>query len=384
MSRYSVMKVLRDVNVPQLVTSCAADHTPRNIDFLWGNGEGKIGGRLARGKHTCIAGEGGLGKSTLVYDIIARITTGGQWPCNEGRAPIGNVILLSAEDDVDDIIIPKLMAAGADRNRVKIVHGVSMGPNRRRFDLQEDLRKLEDAIAEFEKVALVTIDPVSSYMGKVDSHNNTALRGVLDPISEMAERANIAFLSVTHFNKGSGDKGIKAVNRVMGGGAFTHAPRAAFAVVEDPDDTTHRLLLSLKNNLGAPLQGLAYWLSVRMVGKDERTEKEIYASHVEWLPEPVKRTANEIMGGAASDDLTATDDAAEFLEMVLRGGFPVPVAELEQSARDAGLLAEGQPIGQSKPFRAAAKRLGVRRRQLRGKGERHSGWLWSLSGSDAP
>ena len=106
---------------------------------------------------------------------------------------------------------------------------------------------------------LVWIDPVTSYMGKVDSHNNTALRGVLDPISEMADRTNVAFASVTHFTKGSADKGIKAMHRVMGGAAFTTAPRAAFAIIEDPDDLNRRLLLHLKNNLAAenPRAGLS-------------------------------------------------------------------------------------------------------------------------------
>jgi hypothetical protein len=49
--RYSVAKVLRDLGNPvqQLVTICAADRTPRNIDYIWGNGDGKLGGRLARG-----------------------------------------------------------------------------------------------------------------------------------------------------------------------------------------------------------------------------------------------------------------------------------------------------------------------------------------------
>jgi len=42
----------------RLVTINASSVKPRNIDFLWA-------GRLARGKHTCFAGEGGLGKSQL-------------------------------------------------------------------------------------------------------------------------------------------------------------------------------------------------------------------------------------------------------------------------------------------------------------------------------
>jgi putative DNA primase/helicase len=134
------------------------------------------------------------------------------------------------------------MAAGADRPRVHVVKAIKSedGKGERRFSLQEDLDELEKRIAEIGDVGLVWIDPVTSYMGKVDSHNNTALRGILDPISEMAERTNVAFASVTHFTKGSADKGIKAMHRVMGGAAFTTAPRAAFAIIEDPDDSNRR------------------------------------------------------------------------------------------------------------------------------------------------
>jgi len=66
---------------------------------------------LAIGKHTCIAGEPGTGKSQLAVAIIAAITTGGEWPCGEGRAPLGNVIILSAEDGAADTIVPRLIAA---------------------------------------------------------------------------------------------------------------------------------------------------------------------------------------------------------------------------------------------------------------------------------
>jgi RecA-family ATPase len=158
----------------RLVTINASSVKPKNIDFIWP-------GRLAKGKHTCFAGEGGLGKSQLLVAITAALTTGGAWPCGEGQAPIVNVIILSAEDGVDDVLVPRLMAAGADRTRVHIVRAIKAedGRGERRFSLQEDLEELEKKIAEIGDVGLVWIDPVTSYMGKVDSHNNTALRGVL-------------------------------------------------------------------------------------------------------------------------------------------------------------------------------------------------------------
>jgi hypothetical protein len=365
----------------RLITISAADQRPRNINFVWSNGDGKQGGRLARGKHTSFAGEGGLGKSTLMVGITAIITTGGLWPCDEGRSPIGDVIALSAEDGVNDVLVPRLMAAGADMDRVHIVQGVAVADGkRRRFNLLDDLDKIERLIGELRQkghdVVLVWIDPVSSYMGKVDSHNNTALRGVLDPISEMAERTEVAFASVTHFNKGAADKGFKAVHRVMGGGAFVHAPRVAFAVVQDPDDENRRLLLHLKNNLGPKPQGLAYVVTSRVVGADDRTGQDVWGSCISWASDPVLQTADDVLGND-KDDPTITDDAVDFLRTVLADG-PMLVAVIEQSARAAGLLKEGQPISQCKPFRRARAQLGIKPYQP--KREKDPGWLWTLNG----
>src|SRR5262249_8414666 len=153
------------------------------------------------------AGEAGLGKSQVANDIAAKVTTAGEWPCDEGHAPLGSVLFLSAEDDKADTIVPRLMAAGADRTRVHIISAVHTedGKGHRSFNLQADLGLLAQKIAEIGDVRLVVIDPISSYMGpKVDSHVNAAVRGVLEPVSEMAARLRVAILSITHPPKGSG------------------------------------------------------------------------------------------------------------------------------------------------------------------------------------
>jgi putative DNA primase/helicase len=71
-------------------------------------------------------------------------------------------------------------AAGADLSRVFIISAV----------------KGEDG-----KGHLVVFDPISSYLGRVDSHKNADLRAVLEPIGEMSSRLRVATLAVTHLNK---------------------------------------------------------------------------------------------------------------------------------------------------------------------------------------
>jgi hypothetical protein len=92
--------------VGTLRTVRVAEIEAKPIDWLWMS-------RLARGKLTLIAGDPGIGKSQIIVDIVARITTGERWPDGD-IAPAGNVIMLSAEDAVKDVLRPRLEVAGAD------------------------------------------------------------------------------------------------------------------------------------------------------------------------------------------------------------------------------------------------------------------------------
>jgi AAA domain len=339
-----------------LISRRASDIMPRDIEFLWV-------GRLACGKHTCIAGEPGTGKSQLSIAIAAAISTGGEWPCDEGRAPLGNVIMLNAEDFADDTIVPRLIAAGADLARIHIVNAVATtaGANKAVFNLQTDLCLLEKKLDEIGNVALIIIDPVSSYMGKTDSHKNSEVRGVLEPISEMAARKHTAVLSVTHFSKSNSAATPKALHRFIGSIAFIGAPRAAFAVLEDPENDGRLLFLHAKNNMAAPPQGLAFRLVQTLIDGLQRP-----VSYVAWDSAPVSMTANQALSAEASGEKRSVmESAEEFLATKLSAG-PVAVTEVEEHARALG-------ISKSTLNRARAK-LGVRADKIGLEG----GWVLSL------
>jgi putative DNA primase/helicase len=84
----------------------------------------------------------------------------------------------------------------------------------------------------------------------------------------MANRLKIAVVAVTHLNKGGSGGNQSALNRFAGSIAFVAAARAAFAVIEDPEDDERRLLLQAKNNLGKKCQGLVFRLEQRLVADD--------------------------------------------------------------------------------------------------------------------
>jgi putative DNA primase/helicase len=363
---------IHSVAVANLIAQCAADVTPEPVQWLWP-------GRVALGKLTLITGEAGLGKSQISVSMAAAVTTGSDWPCGEGRAPLGNVVILAAEDGVGDTMVPRLMASGANRERVHVVTAVSAadGKSRRAFDLSADLALLERKIGEIGDVRLIIVDPISSYIGgKVDSHANAAVRGMLEPVSEMADRLRTAVVSITHPPKGTGTT---AINRFIGSVAFVAAARTAFMVTSDPESETRRLFLPVKNNLAPLGKGLAFQVEQRLVGAPGQG---IVASSVAWETEPVSISADQALQAleaqASGEARSAAVEAEAFLRDMLAGGA-VAVKELKREAHDAGLS--------WRTLRRAQKSLGIEsaRRAERGDGLGDRGrWYWSLPGEAVP
>ena len=124
--------------------------------------------------HCVIAGDPGLGKSSITHDIAARVSTGAPWP-DGGHAPLGTVVLLSAEDGLADTVRPRCDALGADPSRIAVVTAIREGGNEHPFALDRDLPALERVIRETGAVVLV-IDPLSAYLGKVDAHHQGTAR----------------------------------------------------------------------------------------------------------------------------------------------------------------------------------------------------------------
>jgi putative DNA primase/helicase len=341
-----------------LIARRASDIAIVPVDWLWR-------ARVAMGKLTLIAGQPGLGKSQVALAMAAAVTTGGEWPCNEGRAPLGNVIILAAEDGAADTLVPRLEAAGADLHRVVIVSAVRDDAGRRAFNLAEDLELLEQKIREMEDVRMVVIDPISSYLGaRIDSHNNTAVRGTLEPVCEMADRLHVAMVAITHQPKVTGTA---AMHRFIGSIAFVAAARAAYLVTRDPDDESRCLLLPVKNNLAPVSQGLAFRLEQRIVA-----EPGIVASSLVWDAVPVTISADQALSAteAARDGVVSPRaEAIEYLRDRLSAG-PVPVKEVDEHARALGIA--------PRTLWRARKALGVRTV----KDGFGGGWLLSLPDED--
>lgn len=321
--------------------------TPTRVEWVWP-------GRVARGKLTVVSSDPGLGKSLLTLDGAARVTTGALWPYGRGAAPLGSVVILSAEDAVADTIRPRLDAAGGDARRVHVVQAIRTGDRERPFDLTTDIAALESLIRQIEDVVFISVDPLNAYLGRTDSHRDASMRGVLMPLAAMAERTDVAVVAVIHLNKATKETARKAIYRTTGSIALPAAARMAFIVAEHPEDPARRVLVHQKNNLAPAPPTLGF----RIVA----TEAEV--PRVEWESAPVAGlTADDVLASPESDE--AVPDAVAFLEELLAHG-PVPA---DQGLREATALR----LSEAAVRRAKAK-LGVR--SVRAGWAPDDGWLW--------
>lgn len=330
-----------------------SDVTPEEVSWLWPE-------RFALGKPSLIAGDPGLGKSFLTIDIAARVSRGAAWPDTpEAPQSPGGVVLLSAEDGISDTIHPRLAAAGAVMDRITVMQAVRVVSNgkadERAFDLSTDLPALETAILQVPDCKLVVIDPLTAYLGKVDSHRNAELRGLLAPLGNLAARHRVAVIAVTHLNKSTGGP---AIYRTIGSVAFSAVSRSAWGVTKDARDPDRRLVLPIKNNLAAMRGGLAFRIDD---GASNR------GPALAWEPEPVMMSADDAMGpgGPTRRSRTERDDAEEWLAEILDEG-PLSFKEIAVSAKEAGISIA--------TLRRAKAGLCVRSRKTGG-----GGWIWKSS-----
>jgi RecA-family ATPase len=332
---------------------CMADVKPCAIHWLWQNW-------IALGKVHVLAGEGGRGKSTILCNTTAITTTGTKWPDGASASAPGSVIILAAEDDVEDTLAPRLMAAGADLARVFVIRSVFDDNRRRGFSLQADLERLEAEIGKRDNVKLVIIDPISSYLGKVDSHKNADVRSVLEPLGEMAARLRVAVICNNHFSKGGGS----ANSRVIGSVAFVNQARAAFIVTPDEDDDTRMLLIPSKMNIAPIRHGLAYRIEGCLV---EFEGNEIATSRIMYESAPITITADQALAAIEGNGQARTDkaEASDFLQDILANG-PLPAKQVKADAIGAGISA--------KSLRSAREALNIKPEKTGFEG----GWVWAL------
>ena len=238
----------------RVVLTLASALTPKRLRWLW-----RL--RLPLPGLSLGAGEPGLGKSILTVGLASDVTRGRL--DGDLRGQPRDVLVATAEDNFDSVVWGRLVAAGADMDRVHRVH-VEDHDGEELLTLPDDVAEIEarceELAARGRPVALVVVDPVTAFIGGgVDTHRDAAVRRVLAPLAGLAERQGLAVLGVAHLNK---DRAAKLLARVGGSVAFGAAPRSVLAFARHPDDSDgeqgiERVIVHAKSNYGRYAPSLA-------------------------------------------------------------------------------------------------------------------------------
>ena len=147
-----------------------------NIEWLWYP-------YIPCAKITVLQGDPGGGKSSVMMDLIGRLTTGRKLMDGRSLNPI-NVLYQCSEDGLADTIKPRLEKAKADCNRVGYI-------TEDIFGLTLDDEKIRTAIVDM-TARLLVIDPYQAYIGDTDLSSARGIRRIMRRLSMWATAYNCA------------------------------------------------------------------------------------------------------------------------------------------------------------------------------------------------
>ena len=336
------------------------DIEERETNWLWKN-------RVITGGLTIITGPVGNTKSLLTIDLATRVSLGSKHPDGSGNCPHGEVLMFGHEDAPNEIIKPRLVAAGADCSHIYFVHGVvgditkDEAEDAQRLRLENEIEVVRQTLRQMTNVKMLVFDPLPEFVG--GDHNSAAeVRSALMPLAKVAQEFNIAVVAICHQNK---KQGLSAVQTIAGSGGFTQVARTVLCVINDPDDddktfTRQRLMVVAKSNYGGMGEAQGYRLADR--GNDRVA--------IEWLldimdidaEDVIKRSRMQEDGRHKTDKRDAAVD--DLRRMLSAGSMPAKAANDQ-------MLKLGHSARQ---VRNAGDELAIDRK----KGAPKEGWIWSL------
>ena len=311
------------------------------------------------GKVTIIQGDPGEAKTTIVLQMIAKLTRGEPILLNKKSQkeaqqdseenlkqevlsqdnPIQpvNVIYQTAEDGLGDTIKPRLLAAGADCSRVLVID------DREQPLTMLDVR-LEEAIMQT-KARMVVLDPIQGFLGTdVDMHRANEIRPLMKRMAVLAEKYHCAIILIGHMNKNSNGK---SSYRGLGSIDFQAAARSVLIVGRLKDEPETRVMCHVKSSLAPEGKSVAF-----------RLDKE---TGFQWIGE-YDISADDLLSGDARGQKSRI--AKEFLLDILADGG-MAQKKIEEEASKQGI--------KKKTLRNAKQELEI------DSVKRGNQWFWILS-----
>lgn len=300
-------------------------------------------GRIQLGTFTLFAGRPGAGKSTAARWFAAQYSIGGLDGCFKG-SPVNVAYISPAEESHEYVIVPGLLASGADPERIVTPEVFDPEGNSIRILSARDEVNLVNNFRD-NGIRVVVVDPLMSTLpGQgVDINKNNEARLWLEPWARIAQAIDGIVFGVVHLTKHPGADLVAAIN---GSSAFGEIARGVFGFVKDRHG--ERVLSQVKNSAGYEDLSLTYDLTTTNITVDSGNVGEISTFAITGRSE---LTAADAMLADAEEgiSLTKTDFAVDWLrEELERMGRVRSKDILNQARNDEG-------ISKNTLYRAAKK-----------------------------
>lgn len=278
---------------------------------------------LPVGSITLFDGNPGEGKSTIVADVIARLTRGTDWPDGTPVGAPGSVLYITKEDDASTQVRPRIEAAGGDARQVSFVAADLLFPR--------DAGRFRELL-EATRPRLVLLDPLMSYLeGRVKVISDNEVRSALmTPLAEIARAMSCVVLVIRHFNKGSGQSALMRGAGSLGG--LAGAARMVLALTPDPesDDDRDRVFGVVKSNYEAKPPSLKASIESAPVEGFQMT-----VSRVAWHGESAT-SVSDLMERTRDEHQLVLDAKDVLRELLEAATGPVPASEIHAKMKGKG------------------------------------------------
>lgn len=284
-----------------------------------------------------------MGKSTVVCELIAALTTGRPLPGEEPGRPAMSCWFMNCEDAADDTTVWRLENQGADPARTFVTDFREVLTSRVVAEIGEECRK--------RGVRFLVLDPIQAWMGKdVDMNRANETRDWAAALREEAIKSDMAVLLCRHRRKGA--PGDNKLYSGMGSIDITGIARSELSAHTAKDGT--RVISRIKGTVGETGRGLAY--SVTGTDNDH--------GRLRWEGD-ITEGIDGKHGGAHTVSKTpkGLGIAKQFLTATLAGG-PVPALRVLEQAQAMGIS--------ERTLRRAKAELGYAAKQISPKE-----WVWS-------
>lgn len=275
--------------------------------------------RIPKGQIIILAGDGGVGKTTVWCDLAAAVSSGKQTILDERPAEFCNeepqkVIFFSSEDSLEFSLKGRLKKAGANMKNIKSVSLQNEHFSQIKFN--SDL--LRELIAK-EKPALAIFDPLQGFIpSEVQMGQRNAMRACLSPLISIGEEFGTTSLIVVHTNKRIGTYGR---NRIADSADIWDICRSALIVGNVPGSDI-RYISHEKSNYGELAKTVLFRIGengVEIAGYTDARDADYVG-----MRDQIKRVAPQ------------KADAENFILNYLSAGKK-PTVEMDKAASECGI-----------------------------------------------